>query len=191
MNYLLLKSLHIIFVVTWFAGLFYIVRLFIYHVESMEETNKDVREALHRQFSIMERRLWFGITWPSAIVTLICGFGLVHHLQGVIFEGWLQVKLGMVLLLFLYHLHCGKILKVIQNRAAAKISPEVKLIQGLSYTSTGLRLYNEIATLFLVAIVFLVIYKNVLSGVWAIVGFFALSVLLGGAVFIYRKKRKS
>ena len=94
--YYVLKALHLIFVITWFAGLFYIVRLFIYHVEAE-------REVLQEQFKIMERRLWYGITWPSAILTLILGPVLMFGYYGTIthLPPWLIIKLGLVTLLFL------------------------------------------------------------------------------------------
>jgi len=72
MDYFYLKALHIIFIVTWFAGLFYIVRLFIYHTEAQDE-EEVARIILQKQYKIMSKRLWYGITWPSAILTAILG----------------------------------------------------------------------------------------------------------------------
>jgi len=104
MAYQYLKALHIIFVVTWFAGMFYMPRLFIYNTEAGEK-DEVARTALRQQFSMMMKRLWFGITWPSAILTLI--FGLTVMFKGgwnnILFTTearWLLVKLGFVLLLY-------------------------------------------------------------------------------------------
>src|SRR5262245_23677536 len=98
--YLYLKALHIIFVVTWFAGLFYMPRLFIYNTEAGQKAG-EARTALREQFSIMMKRLWYGITWPSAILTLILGISLWNILN--ITPGWLAIKLGFVVALYLYH----------------------------------------------------------------------------------------
>jgi len=89
MNYSYIKALHIIFVVTWFAGLFYIVRLFIYFAEAQEKPEPE-RSILQNQFRIMQKRLWYGITWPSAILTLIFGFSIVLPFASTIrfLVGW-------------------------------------------------------------------------------------------------------
>src|SRR6185436_706557 len=98
--YLYLKAIHIIFIVTWFSGMFYIVRLFIYNTEAAEKTDPE-KTILQRQFSIMIKRLWLGITWPSAILTIIFGVWLAI-LYGSI-PNWLLIKLGFVALLYAYH----------------------------------------------------------------------------------------
>ena len=107
--YSYLKALHIIFVVTWFAGMFYMPRLFIYNVEASAKP-PEIEAALRSQFMIMQKRLWYGITWPSAIVTLILGpIILFHPSMGwyhMVFlpEGkWLLIKLIFVVLLYVYH----------------------------------------------------------------------------------------
>ena len=161
--YYVLKALHLIFVITWFAGLFYIVRLFIYHVETD-------REVLQEQFKIMERRLWYGITWPSAILTLILGPVLMFGYYGTIthLPLWLIIKLGLVTLLFLYHLSCGKILKELKN-------------DQKNYTSKQLRIWNEVPTIFLFLIVFLAVFKMPIGLVWGLgltLGLIILTLLL-------------
>src|SRR5215831_12290285 len=115
MTYQYLKALHIIFVVTWFAGMFYMPRLFIYNTEANEK-EEILRKALHEQFSLMMKRLWFGITWPSAILTLM--FGIIVLFKGgwnnILFTAqaqWLLVKLFFVLLLYCYHFSLHKIYK--------------------------------------------------------------------------------
>src|SRR5215211_1573537 len=99
--YFYVKALHIIFIVTWFSGMFYIVRLFIYNTEAGEKSSP-AKEILRDQFRIMIKRLWFGITWPSAVLTLIFG-GWMWYLLGTM-PGWLMVKLCFVIGLFAYHL---------------------------------------------------------------------------------------
>lgn len=175
MTFFYLKALHIIFVVTWFAGLFYIVRLFIYHTEAAQKSEPE-RSILISQFKIMERRLWFGITWPSAITTLFFGLSLIHSFIPLSAHPWLLVKLAFVLGLFVYQLSCHKIFKNLQNDI-------------IKYTSTQLRIWNEVATIFLVAIVFLVVLKDILSMTKALIGLVIFSILLLVAIRIYRKIR--
>src|SRR3982074_3758530 len=99
--YLYIKSLHIIFIVTWFSGMFYIVRLLIYNTEAGEK-NEPEKSILQNQFSIMIRRLWLGVTWPSAVLTLIFGIWIWSLLGSL--PGWLALKLIFVGGLYLYHL---------------------------------------------------------------------------------------
>lgn len=173
MTYFYVKSLHIIFVVTWFAGLFYIVRLFIYFTEAADKPEPD-KTILQNQFQIMEKRLWYGITWPSAVLTLIFG-SWMFYLYGSL-PNWLAVKLGFVLGLFLYHLSCHRIFKQ-HARGEVKQTP------------TQLRIWNEVATLFLVSIVFLVVLKNSVDFLWGVVGLILFAVILMLAIRIYKKVR--
>lgn len=177
MSFFYLKALHIIFVVTWFAGLFYIVRLFIYHREAMEmeEPRKSI---LIDQYSLMEKRLWYGITWPSAILTLIFGPTLLPSFMPIKTEYWLHAKLFLVFLLFLYHLQCGRLYKALQRGES-------------SWTSTKLRIWNEVSTLFLVAIVFLVILKDMASMGWGILGLVVFAGVLMLGIRFYKKVRTS
>lgn len=174
MTYFYIKALHIIFIVTWFAGLFYMVRLFIYSAEANEKTEPE-RTILIRQFSIMQKRLWYGITWPSAILTLIFGIWI-----GVLYGSlptWLLVKLFFVLGLFIYHLSLHKIFLQQQK-------------ENFKWSSQKLRMWNEVATLFLIAIVMLAVVKELLSVVWGIVVLVAFTFLLLAAIKIYKKYRK-
>ncbi|MTI32048.1 CopD family protein, partial [Xanthovirga aplysinae] len=142
MSFLYLKALHIIFVVTWFAGLFYIVRLFIYQTEAYQK-DEATQKVLIPQFKLMSRRLWFGITWPSAILTLIFGLSVLHiYLPNL--PTWLWIKLGFVAVLYFYHLYCHKIFKQLQR-------------DKIKFTSQQLRIWNEVSSLLLVSIVFLVV----------------------------------
>lgn len=182
MAYLYLKAIHIIFVVTWFAGLFYMPRLFIYNVEANNKP-AEIKTALQNQFGIMMKRLWYGITWPSAIITLIMGLWVLFKgpwLQ-ILFkpEGlWLLLKLSLVLLLYLYHFSLHKILKQ-------------QLAGNFKYSSDKLRMWNEVATVFLIAIVILVVVKQAVSLFWGIIGTIALVALLMIAIKIYKKTRAS
>lgn len=171
-----LKALHIIFVVTWFAGLFYVVRLFIYQTEALEKSDLE-KEVLLPQLSLMAKRLWLGITWPSAILTLILGVFVLSYRWGYMQMGFMHAKLAFVLLLYLYHFKCHQIYKRLQKGTAV-------------WTSNQLRVWNEGATVLLFAIVFLIVLKNLLSMVWGIVGLLVLSALLMMGIRFYRKMRE-
>ncbi|WP_346317059.1 CopD family protein [Chitinophaga sp. YIM B06452] len=172
--YLTIKALHIIFIVTWFAGLFYIVRLFVYFAEA-EEMEEPRKQILQDQYRIMMKRLWFGITWPSAILTLIFGPWMLILLGSV--PTWLWIKLGFVLGLYVYFFFLHGIFK--------------DLTKGrVKHTSTQLRVWNEVATIFLVAIVFLVVLKSFLSMIWAMVGLVIFVIALMLAIKIYKNIRE-
>lgn len=166
-------ALHLIFVVTWFAGLFYIVRLFIYASEANEKPEPD-KTILVTQLLKMQRLLWYVITWPSAILTLIFG-GLVMYLKDYWpVPDWLQLKLVFVFGLYLYHFSCHYI-----------FSQQRKEI--FKYTSQQLRLWNEVATLFLVSIIFIVILKDTLNWVYGLLGLIIIAIILMLAIRIYKK----
>lgn len=173
MLYAYVKAIHIIFIVTWFAGMFYMVRLFIYNTEAGERDAAE-RDILRGQFGIMIRRLWLGITWPSAVLTAIFG-GWVAWLLGVV-PSWLWVKLALVAGLYAYHFTLHK-LYLEQRRGVFR------------YSSNQLRIWNEVATIFLVAIVILVVVKQNLSVVWSVTGLLAFTALLMGAIQVYKRVR--
>lgn len=175
MNFLYLKALHLIFAVTWFAGLFYIVRLFIYDVEANARPDSE-RAILQQQFRIMQRRLWYGITWPSAILILIFGTWLVIS-ENALAQPWFHIKLLLLLGLYGYHGYCHYIFIGIQNGKR-------------TYTSGFLRMWNEVATLFLIAIVFLAVLRSGLSMVYGIVGLIIIAIALMLAIRMYKKLRK-
>lgn len=181
MAYLYLKAVHIIFVVTWFAGLFYMPRLFIYNTEANEK-EAAVQQVLHTQFETMMRRLWYGITWPSAILTLI--FGLIELFKGgwysILFEEggkWMLIKLIFVVMLYTYHF-----------TLQAVLNQELK--GQFKYSSQQLRMYNEVATIFLVAIVILATVKQTMSFVWGIGGIIVFIIILMAAINIYKRIRE-
>jgi putative membrane protein len=171
--YLYVKALHIVFIVTWFSGLFYIVRLFIYNAEAEEKPEAE-RKVLRAQVDMMTRRLWYGITWPSAILTLIFGPWMFYLLYAL--PNWLIVKLCFVVGLYAYHLILHRIFKQQMNGVFA-------------WTSQQLRILNEVATIFLVAIVMLAVVKNSLSAVWAIIGLLLFIIILMSAIRIYKMVR--
>ena len=179
--YLYLKALHIIFIVTWFAGMFYIVRLFIYNTEASQKPEPE-KSILQKQFSVMIKRLWLGITWPSAILTLILGpwVMLKGNWDNIVFhpEGrWLLIKLIFVILLYVYHFT----LHAVYKQEAGGI---------FRYSSQQLRIWNEVATIFLVAIVMLASVKQSLSFVWGLAGLIAFIVVLMSAIKIYKNLRR-
>lgn len=175
MTYQYIKALHIIFIVTWFAGLFYIVRLFVYHTEAYQMSEPE-RAILVKQYKLMSRRLWLGITWPSAILTLCFGFYFIYVYASAM-PGWLWVKLGFVAGLYGYHFYCHHIF--------LKLQQDVTI-----FTSQQLRMWNEVATIFLISIVFLAVLKNTLSMVWGLVGLLIFTLILLISIRIYKSIRK-
>jgi putative membrane protein len=173
--YFYIKALHIIFIVTWFSGLFYIVRLFIYNTEAGQKEQVE-REILRSQFSVMIKRLWLGITWPSAVLTLIFGPWMLVLYGSV--PGWLWIKISFVVLLYMYHFSLHVLYRQ-QRRGVFK------------YTSQQLRVWNELATVFLISIVMLVVVKSGLSVAWSLSALLLLIVVLMAAIRIYKGIRKS
>jgi putative membrane protein len=172
--YLYIKALHIIFIVTWFSGMFYIVRLFIYNTEAGDRPEPE-KQILRNQFGMMIRRLWYGITWPSAILTLIFGLSMWRLMGST--PAWLMAKLAFVAGLYLYHLSLHAIYR--QQMAGLFV-----------YSSQKLRIWNEVATIFLVAIVMIVVVKQALSAVWGLVGLALFVVVLMSAIRIYKMLRR-
>ena len=176
-NYL--KSLHLIFVITWFAGLFYIVRLFVYQIEANDKPSPE-KEILQKQYKIMTYRLWYIISWPSAVLASFFAFWmLLFTPQGNVWlqMPWMHVKLGFVFVLYLYHYKCHKIFKELQN-------DEVK------YTTNFMRLWNEGATIILFAVVFLVVLKNAVNWIFGVVGIMLFSVLIMLGFQFYKRIRE-
>ena len=173
-NYI--KSLHLIFVVTWFAGLFYMPRLFIYHIEALEKPETEAR-VLGNQFRVMERRLWQIITWPSAVLCIASALVLLWIMPGWLSQPWMHVKLGFVVLLIAYHLVMHRMYLRFQRGQ-------------ISYTSRFMRIWNEGATLILFAVVFLAVLKNSIDWMFGLAGLLALAVLLMLGIRLYRRLRE-
>jgi putative membrane protein len=176
MTFLYLKSVHIIFVVTWFAGLFYMPRLLIYITESYDKQEPE-KSILLKQLNVMASRLWYGITWPSAVLTLGLGTAFIVHQPEWLMEGFMHIKLTLVFFLYLYHFSIGYIFKLLKKDI-------------VKYSSQQLRLWNEVATLFLVSIVFLIVLKNALSMAWGLAGLGVITLLIMTGLRIYKKYRK-
>jgi putative membrane protein len=172
-NYI--KALHLIFVVTWFAGLFYIPRLFIYHIEASEKQSPE-REILTKQLQLMAKRLWTIISWPSAILCTIFAVVLLILNPGLLHQSWMHVKLGFVLLLWIYHIRNHLIYKQLQR-------DEIK------YSSNYMRIWNEGATIILFAVIFLVVLKSAINWIFGVVGIIVLGILLMLGIRLYKRIR--
>ena len=135
------KSLHLIFMVTWFAGLFYLPRLFVYHAMSDDQISQD-------RFKIMERKLYFGITTPGCVLTIIFGLWTMFYIGSDTYAGqsWLYLKLILIFFLVLYHIYCGKLLfdfKHDRNR----------------HSHIWYRWINEVPVVFLIGIIILAVVR--------------------------------
>ena len=172
-NYI--KALHLIFVVTWFAGLFYIPRLFVYQIEAFHKPSPE-KEILGKQLKLMAKRLWFIITWPSAILATLFAIWLLILIPNWLQEPWMHVKLGFVVLLILYQIQTHIYYKQLQNDIVKK-------------SSNFMRLWNEGATFILFAVVFLVILKSAINWVFGVVGILVLGILLMLGFKVYKRIR--
>lgn len=173
--YYYIKSLHIIFVVTWFAGLFYIPRLFVYQIEAFHKPSPE-KEILGKQLKLMAKRLWYIITWPSSILAIVFGVLIIIPRLFYLTDAWMQVKLGFVLLLIIYQLMTHKYYKQLQKDIIKK-------------SSNFMRIWNEGATFVLFAVVFLVVLKDALNWVFGVVGIVILGILLMLGFRIYKNIR--
>ncbi len=168
-------AIHIIFVVCWMAGLFYMVRLFIYHTEAQDKPEPD-RTILSNQFVIMERKLWYIITVPSMFLVLAAGITMLFLVPGWLQQPWMHIKLAFVAGLVVYHYICQYKMKQMEKGV-------------FSWTSTQLRIWNEVSTIFLFAIVFLVVLKSAVNWIFGVVGIVLLSLILMIGVKIYKYYR--
>lgn len=175
-SYVYIKALHVIFVVAWFAALFYMPRLLIYHVEANAKPEPD-RTILSAQFKIMQKRLWNGISWPAMILTWIFGTWMLILNPALFYQPWFILKLVFVGLLFLYHFQTHAIFRQQQK-------------DEMKWSSFKLRLWNEVATILLFAIIFLVIPKQNSGLVWAGLGLVILTAIILGGVAIYKANRE-
>jgi protoporphyrinogen IX oxidase len=169
------KALHLVAVVSWFAGLLYIVRLFIYHVEAAGRPEPE-RSILKSQFALMERRLWYGITMPAMVATAVFGVWLMI-LTRAWEAGWFQLKAGFLVLLIAYHFLCGRI--------------RADLAAGRSkLTSFQLRIWNEVATLLLFAIIFTAVMKSPSATAKGMLGVAVFATVLVAVMSAMRKKKR-
>lgn len=170
-NYI--KALHLIFVITWFAGLFYIPRLFIYQIEAFYKPSPE-KEILGKQLKLMAKRLWFIITWPSAILATLFAVWLLIINPVLLEFSWMHIKLAFVVLLIVYHLKTHQMFNQLQN-------------DDVKYTSKFMRVWNEITTLILFSVIFLVILKNSISWIFGVLGIMVLAISLMLGIKLYKR----
>lgn len=183
--YYFAKGLHVIGFVSWFAGILYLVRLFIYHAEADQLKTPEEAAILKPQYELMERRLYGIITVPAMILTWIGGLMMITlgYLDDSVINWlttggiWLHVKLVFVFILSAYTLYCKTML---QNLAAGTSS----------LTSQQFRFWNEVPTIFLAAIVFLAVFKSMLNFGYAFGGLVIFGILLGVGVKVYKQARE-
>ncbi|NGF58119.1 protoporphyrinogen IX oxidase [Parapedobacter sp. SGR-10] len=175
MLYLYAKAIHIIFVVCWMAGLFYMPRLFIYHTEAKGK-GMAAYEVLHRQFTIMENRLWWVITTPAMYLTIVSASVMLYVNPALLTMGWMHMKLLFVVGMIVYHFITQRIMYKLRDDKS-------------TWTSGRLRLWNEVATLLLFAIVFTVVLKSALSWIYGVVGLVGLAILLVLLIKLYKGYR--
>ena len=176
MNLLIWKAVHIIGFVAWFAGLFYLVRLYIYHVEALDKEEPD-RDILSKQFTIMEKRLFSIIVRPAMILTFIGGIAMLYLNPVYLEQGWMHVKLLLVVLLAGYSEFNPVYTKFLERG-----------LQPMS--SQRMRMLNEVPTIFLVAIVLLGVLKNQLSLLHLLLTIVVFTLALGVFFYLYTKARK-
>ncbi len=174
MEFQYIKAIHIIFVITWFAGLFYLPRLMVYAAEANLLEDINAKQILLQQYQIMKKRLLYAITIPSSIITFLLG---ARMLMLYPMTDWLWIKLIFVFLLYLYQFSLQYIIKQQQSGI-------------FKYTSQQLRLWNEVPTVILFAVVFLVVLKNTVDFWWGLGGLLLLILLLTVSIRIYKTLRK-
>ena len=176
MAYYWYKAFHLIGIVVWFAGLFYLVRLFVYHAEAAQEP-EPARSILQKQYGIMEQRLYRIITTPGMILTVAMAIGLISTEPEILKSTWLHIKLAFVILLIGYHHFCKRIMKQL---AAGECQ----------WTGQQFRALNEAPTILLVLIVLLAVFKNSLpldAATWLVA---ALVITMVASIQLYAKKRR-
>ncbi|MBO9673924.1 MAG: CopD family protein [Sphingobacteriaceae bacterium] len=170
------KAVHIVFVISWMAGLFYILSLFIYHTEANDKPEPE-KSILRKQFVKMEATLWKIIATPAMIISVLAGASMLTLNPGLLQADWMWVKLGFVVGLLTYHFICQNIVKQLKNN-------HYKL------TSFQLRLWRELATIFMIAIVFVVILKNAINWIYGLIGIMGVAMAIMIAVKLYKNYRK-
>jgi putative membrane protein len=176
MAYYWFKAFHLIGIVVWFAGLFYLVRLFVYHAEAEQEP-EPARSILKKQYGIMEQRLYNIITTPGMFLTVAMAIGLISTEPEILKSTWLHIKLAFVILLIGYHYYCKRIM----NKLAAG---------ECQWTGQQFRALNEAPTILLVLIVLLAVFKNSLpldAATWLVA---ALVIIMVASIQLYAKKRR-
>ncbi len=176
MTYLWFKAFHLVGVVAWFAGMFYLPRLFVYHAEANEQPEA-VRIVLQQQYQIMEKRLYRIIMTPAMVLTVAMAIGMVIVAPDLLKETWLHVKFGLVLLLLGYHHFCARLMK---EMAAGQFR----------FTGQQFRWFNELPTVLFVIVVLLAVFKNnfpTSAASWSVVG---MVVAMAAIIQLYARKRR-
>lgn len=177
MLYFYIKAFHIIFTVTWFGGLLYLVRLFIYHEEARSKPAYE-RDILMKQYMIMARRLLYMITWPSALISLILGTTLfILQKYYLSLAGWMHLKFTLLILLYIYHIYCHRIYNRLNNKRK-------------EYSPQYLRFMNGIAIFLLFSIVIIAVLKGVMDIQRELFWFIPLFIFLIAGIILYGKNRK-
>lgn len=174
--YFYIKATHIVFMVSWMAGLFYGVRLFIYHTEANDKPEPE-RSILTKEYAKITARLWSIIATPAMILTVAAGSLMLYLVPTLLLTPWMHVKLAFVIALLIYHFICQRVMKKLRNGSS-------------KWTSNQLRLWNEVATILLVAIVFTVILKSAVNWVYGLIGLIIFSAVIMMAVKLYKKHRE-
>ncbi len=176
MSYLWFKAFHIVGIVAWFAGLFYLPRLFVYHAEAYEQP-EPARTILTSQYQIMERRLYSIIMTPAMLLTIAMAIGLVSTEPEVLKQPWFHAKMAIVVLLIGYHHYCKRLMKKLA-------------LDECKMTGQQFRWFNEIPTVLFIVVVMLAVFKNSLPTditVWGIAG---MVVAFAVAIQLYARKRR-
>lgn len=177
MTILILKITHIFGFVAWFAGLFYLVRMFVYHTEAYDNDNPR-RDILREQYHLMEKRAYTIICNPAIVITWMAGIGMIvaYGMDWLKYNHWLHVKLLLLLGLTYYHWYCGKIIDKLKEAKT-------------SFSSTGFRLFNEVPTLFLVLIASLAVLKNSVNYGILILSIIGIGIVLFLLTKLYKRLR--
>jgi putative membrane protein len=176
MAYLWFKALHIIGVVVWFAGLFYLVRLFVYHAEAAQQP-EPAQSILKQQYQLMELRLYRLITTPGMYVTVAMAIAMLVTEPSLLHNVWLHIKLVLVAMLLVYHFYCGRLMRQLAN-------------DQCSLSGQQFRILNEVPTLLLFAIVVLAVFKTVFPLNTLVLALLGLTVVMGVTIQLYAKKRR-
>ncbi len=173
--YLFFKSFHIIGFVAWFAGLFYLVRMFVYFAEA-DEQPENIRTSWKKQLILMQERVYSIISTPAMVITWVFGIGMLVVNPGWLSQPWMHFKLTLLLLMVGYHFYCKRIINL--NKADKN-----------RVTAFQFRLINELPTLFLVAIVLLAVLKNIVNFLYLFVGVLAFAMVLFVSAKAYKNYR--
>ncbi len=177
MSYYWFKAFHIVGFVSWFAGLFYLPRLFVYHAEAQEQQVEPARSILRDQYLIMEKRLYGIIMTPAMVVTLVMAAAMLVLQPDLLQQTWLHVKMGLVLVLLGFHHYCRKIIRQLE----AGETP---------FTSKQFRWMNEFPTFFLVVVVMLAVFKNDIPTNATGYVVLAMVVAFAASIQLYARKRR-